>query len=682
MPHLLSLPSEIYRLITEHLDYASELNTLGKTCRTLYGPANLLLYSHFVRDLSPKSFCRIVKNQNADALRKVLPSFMELEWHERFFDKEDLSWEADAASSYVEIIQIFVNLYGPGQTLRDIASDPKSEFFSPTAEDRVMFKLLADAAKSRIGEIALNVAAAKGCIDCVRFLLYSGCKVDAVENCNRTALWNAAHYGQLEAVEHLLEAGANPNARGFLQEGFPKTPIYYAAMNNDEAMVRCLLQKNAHLGTPGEINAYAVGELADEGREALATLMLEPLDLDTKLPQLSPDQMTCFLHYAVVVGDDATIEKFGCPPAARELSSVLRIAAKCGRAHSVKTLLERCANVFPEREVIQDDCHTTIQVAAQNNQQSVVTVVLEHAENHAIDTAARVGLLAAAGAGHKELCQIFVGKSALKKSQSSQVDQSQILGSAIWSGDCTLVEQILDEGNLGPWTILFSSETVFELICSSSFDLFKMILKRGVVLDPSDLVCRKALSRATISRRTDISSHFLQNGFDANDLFPLPNGSDRLLFITVSSLYGVYGEDQTSSVIKFLLDHGAKVDAVGIENRTALATVAWTRRDCINIARELLDLGADPLLGFKENTSALQGAIETQKLEMVELFLEVIAARGHQCDGLTTFIARHIARFEMPEKSRLRRTEWWNSFFLLRVLRSYYWRTAVPMSIS
>ncbi|KAJ5153316.1 ankyrin repeat-containing domain protein [Penicillium canariense] len=688
---LISLPSEIHHLITEHLDYASEVNALGQTCRTLYGPAYLRLYSHFARDLSPRSFRRIVENENVDALRRVLPVFIDLGWNTDFFEDDYNAGKLEAAGTLVDIIQIFVDLYGPGQTLCDIASDPESENVALTAEDRVVFKVLTDAAKStRISDLALSAAAIKGSLDCIKFLLDSGCKVDGIDFDRRTALVNAAKHGHLEVVEHLLEAGANLNGHGVPHRVFPETRLFYAAANNHEAVVRCLLQKNAHLRTAGEINAREVGCLAEQGGEALATLILEPIDLNTKLLQLPADQMSYFLRYAAAAGDEATIERFGCPPTAVELFSVLRIAARCGRANIVKTLLERSANVFPEREVIQDDCHEAIQMAAQNNRPSVVTVVLQHAEKHAIDTAARVGLLAAATAGHKELCQMLVEKGALKKPLSGQVDLPRILEFAIESGDCTLAEQILDEDKLGPWTILPQRQTVFELVVSSStFDMFDLILRRGVTLDPSNGMCRQVLSRAAVSRQTEIISHFLQNGFDANHLYTLNGWSERLLFRAISSdtvdreervSDTLHREDQVFPIIQLLIDHGVKVDAVGMANRTALAAVVMENRS-INIARELLDRGANPLLGFQDDASALQCAIKIQNPEMVGLFLETIGAQGYRCGDLIAFIARHLDEFKMPDK-RWSRSEWWNTFFVLKALRSYYWRAINSVSMA
>lgn len=58
------------------LEYTSELNALSRTYRSLYSLAHRRLYDYFSKDYSPKGFKNIVKRKNIDALRKILPVFL------------------------------------------------------------------------------------------------------------------------------------------------------------------------------------------------------------------------------------------------------------------------------------------------------------------------------------------------------------------------------------------------------------------------------------------------------------------------------------------------------------------------------------------------------------------------------------------------------------------------------
>ena len=70
--HLLCLPAEILVMFTRHLEYAYEINSLAQTCQQLYSVANDSLFSYFAKECSPRGLDRIVKNDNARALYKLL----------------------------------------------------------------------------------------------------------------------------------------------------------------------------------------------------------------------------------------------------------------------------------------------------------------------------------------------------------------------------------------------------------------------------------------------------------------------------------------------------------------------------------------------------------------------------------------------------------------------------------
>jgi ankyrin repeat protein len=110
-------------------------------------------------------------------------------------------------------------------------------------------------ARSREGQTPLMSAALNGRVGAVEALLARGAEVDAVESYRgQTALMLAAGEGNVEAVGALIAAGATVTARS--KSGF--TPLLFAVRNAEVDTVRLLLQHGAN-----------VDDLAPDGTSAL-----------------------------------------------------------------------------------------------------------------------------------------------------------------------------------------------------------------------------------------------------------------------------------------------------------------------------------------------------------------------------------------------------------------------------
>lgn len=474
-------------------------------------------------------------------------------------------------------------------------------------------------------------------------------------------------------------------------------------------MVRYLLEKGAHLGTPGEINPHGVDDLVKyHTGAALAKLILDStgVDLNTKVPLLSPDEMSSYLRYAAAIGDSATIESLAHYGTAYDIFMPLVSAAQHGHVGIVKTLLERLPEFFLEESEIQDCCNEAVESAATNEHQSVVAALLDFAEQQGFYSVARRGLITAVDLGLETLCQLLVERGALKEAGSDFVDDSQILEMAITAGNHTLLKQMMDLHGYDPFCTFEWNKgsrrecTILERVAENSLDLFKTVLSWGpVTLDPSDLICQNALLRATARGKTDIIAYFLQHGFDVNGAYCLRDcygNWDDDSVVTVSLLsqsagsWNHYDPSNASSTTEFLLDQGADVNAVGCHGRTALAEIARDRKDLpmtrmpttrgdLSVAKVLVARGADPLVSFEKCQSALQNAIFNQNFELVEFFLQTIDARGYKCDRLDSFICYVLDNIKMPKRRRSDPEFWWDIFFLVKALRGYYWRAACPV---
>lgn len=97
---------------------------------------------------------------------------------------------------------------------------------------------------SEEGETALMTAALNGKVDAIKMLLSHGAKVNAAEPYKgQTALMWAAGEGNVDAAAVLIEFGADVKAKS--KAGF--TPLLFAVMNNQIGAVRVLLDHGANV---------------------------------------------------------------------------------------------------------------------------------------------------------------------------------------------------------------------------------------------------------------------------------------------------------------------------------------------------------------------------------------------------------------------------------------------------
>lgn len=83
-------------------------------------------------------------------------------------------------------------------------------------------------------------------------------------------LWVDAEIGNIEAVRHRIEAGADVNAL----DGLDKSPLYYATHNGSVEIVRLLLENGANVNTKYERNRTALHLAAEKGYPEIARLLL------------------------------------------------------------------------------------------------------------------------------------------------------------------------------------------------------------------------------------------------------------------------------------------------------------------------------------------------------------------------------------------------------------------------
>ncbi|EGC29550.1 hypothetical protein DICPUDRAFT_12612, partial [Dictyostelium purpureum] len=91
---------------------------------------------------------------------------------------------------------------------------------------------------------AIHVAAGNGFIDIVKLLVEAGCRIDQLDNSNRTPFFKAALSGHKSVAQYLIEKGANVNRQDKLLD----TPLYSFIQQKIET-VELILKNGGSFGT-------------------------------------------------------------------------------------------------------------------------------------------------------------------------------------------------------------------------------------------------------------------------------------------------------------------------------------------------------------------------------------------------------------------------------------------------
>lgn len=120
------------------------------------------------------------------------------------------------------------------------------------AVDRVTQLLLKGGAnpntKNEDGWAPIHVAAERGALQSVRFLIDAGAPVDSRSDTGATPLLQAAMFGRTNVVDFLLDRKASLERRNVTGE----TALFAAAVNGHEAVCRSLLRAGARLDAPND----------------------------------------------------------------------------------------------------------------------------------------------------------------------------------------------------------------------------------------------------------------------------------------------------------------------------------------------------------------------------------------------------------------------------------------------
>jgi ankyrin repeat protein len=196
----------------------------------------------------------------------------------------------------------------------------------------------ADVKISDDGTTSLHKAAQNGDLEAMQVLLDRGADVNARDNFEESPSWDAIRFGKLEAMQLLLEHGADANSQNSSRWSIP----HYASSEGNLEAVRLLLQHHADVNARDSMSQTPLHHASLNGHANVVQLLIEyGADVDAQ------DRIRC---------------------------TSLFLASREGSLEVVRVLLRHGADVHVRGEGNQ----TPVQEASATGDHEIVQLLLEH----------------------------------------------------------------------------------------------------------------------------------------------------------------------------------------------------------------------------------------------------------------------------------------------------------------
>ena len=442
--------------------------------------------------------------------------------------------------------------------------------------------------------ISLLEASVRGKIEDIKQLL----KIEAVKkNINaqneseQTAFFNAAWYGHLEIMDLLLEAGADP----VLPDKDGNTPLIRAAHSGKTAAVRRLLKIEAvrqNINAQNENGATAFFKAVNQGHQEIMDLLLEA-GVDPTRP-----------------------DKDGYSPLRRLIS--------WGKTEAVKKLLKieavRQSINFPDK-----DGYTLLIRATYSGKTAAVKQLLKietvrqniNAQNESEQTA----FFNAAWYGHLEIMDLLLEAGA--DPVLPDKDGNTPLIRAAHSGKTAAVRRLLKieavRQNINAQNEN-GATAFFKAVNQGHQEIMDLLLEAGVDPTRPDKDGYSPLRRLISWGKTEAVKKLLKIEAVRQSInFPDKDGYTLLIRATYSG--------KTAAVKQLLKIEAVRqnINAQNESEQTAFFNAAWYGH--LEIMDLLLEAGADPVLPDKDGNTPLIRAAHSGKTAAVRRLLKIEAVR-------------------------------------------------------
>ncbi|KAI2726294.1 hypothetical protein CBS147332_3181 [Penicillium roqueforti] len=546
----------------------------------------------------------------------------------------------------------------------------------------------------------VDAAVLKGHLPVVKYIIEEIKFADRSHNSADPLLCLATHAGHLDMVKYLVKCGASFTCQHFYPFGGSAFDI---AMDEGWADIASFFLGNATLEdldiitTSGwkwmskPCNQDKFGHIfypSPWKKPSIAHMILDRVDLEKQLTTITPLEQAYLLAVAAETGNMPLIQRLldkGCSPVLSELKySPMTRALNDGHVEIVETLL-RC----PEYPISELD----VQSAAKKGKTAIVLGLLHKVEKPDFKKFAKIALDAAlypdkfmpvmssvldilSDQDVDTLISMVTSSSGHQASRVGHLEATSFLLEKTAKQPFDTIPKCLDilrQGSEEPTSLLEHAAAVCPVA------QFQVALAHWrLELDPDNDDCKAALVAAVLCKNKETIQLFIEKGFyvtsnyiHRGELLPLlhlavetlkdgegtvidwddwdneqevrgrqfhyPNGRPRLDHI------------HPRSSIQLLVEHGAEINQVDANGRTALFLT--TERNNLVLTKELLRLGANPLLKTSANVSALELAISKCQTKHVKAFLKAIEIHSFTCDNFSSLNPDVLPPEKLPNRA-------------------------------
>lgn len=341
------------------------------------------------------------------------------------------------------------------------------------------------------GYYPLHIAASKGKIGAVKYLVRKGAEIDAIsfppqkddralvlgdKFSGLTPLHMAALYGQTEVVKYLLKKGANPNfSQPEAGQLAGHTPLYEAAYRGYKQIVKALLENAAEVNVKIKNNWTAADYAKQIGYDKIVKMLKE----------------------------------FGAKPKKEIKPQPLHAAALKGNFRKVKSLLQQTKfnlNKIPDTGPMAG--WTPLHLAAQKGHLKIAKYLIEHGANsEARAKENQTPLYSAASEGNLGIVKLLIERGVKVDPKASRGFTPLVVAAA--GGRAQIVEELIKSGaDLNIEVSESGWSPLHWAVHYGHLEVIKVLIKNGA--DPSDKTERglTPLELADKRNRTEIKKYF------------------------------------------------------------------------------------------------------------------------------------------------------------------------------
>lgn len=503
-----------------------------------------------------------------------------------------------------------------------------------------------DIGKDRDKRTPLIEAASNGYAEIVQYLIAAGADVNAVGR-GLTPLMAACVSGGIafgsagdkaKTIRILLENGANVNVRDDSWRQTGRTPLMYAVMQGDAALVQILLGKGARLDLKNKDGHTALSLAEKEGLEYIAQLLkacagkncgsvrapdfsthplwsaigegrldrvqkliVQGTDVNLRMPSGSTPLMAAadgnqpaIVVYLLEHGADVNAKN------GRNQTAIIFAASK-GHAEIVRELLKYKADVNL-RSLGGGDA---LIYAVINKKKDVVELLLKHGAgvNNLYDNG-QSALIMAVNDGSVDIARLLIAYKA--NVDAGDKDQKTALMIACEKGNADLAEALFKAGASVNLKSKYGDTALDKAISAHHVRIVRMLVENNSNYDR-----KSAVFSAVIAGNLEIIRLLMTGEVNVN---MRGFGGNTLLMLAA---------DADVDIVKYLMEKGADPALRNDEGETALMKAVRSYKETgFSTVRYLIERGSDVNAVNRKNETALILAVKKSDVKLVRLLIE------------------------------------------------------------